>query len=418
MRPILGLGLVSVLLGAGGVMASPPSYASPVVPTLSVEPSSGPVGSVVTVRAAASCGFDIVFGSASAIANGNEIDGGSVVRYVIPSFVGDPAVAVTRGTFEFAETCPSTSGTLSGITNIDVPFVVTGGSSPTTFVGMASTPDGGGYWLVQGSGGVDSFGDAHLYGSLPGLGVVPAAPITGMVATSDGRGYWLVGADGGVFSFGDAVFHGSLPAMGVRPSDPIVGITATDDDGGYWLAGADGGLFAFGDAPYCRAVGLPAAGPALLSGTLMGNDVTVSIAGYPDSDGYAMVDDGGYGTVDVLDGQTCTAHPNPFRFVGGQFSLPTMVAGLISGIAVAHNGANLWMVGNDGGVFAPSIEPEGTGTSLSVAPFYGSLPSLGIIPDAPIVGISATPDGQGYWLVGADGGVFAFGDAIFHGSAA
>ena len=38
--------------------------------------------------------------------------------------------------------------------------------------------------------------------------------------------------------------------------------------------------------------------------------------------------------------------------------------------------------------------------------------------NAPIVGIAATPDGRGYWLVGADGGVFAFGDASFEGSIA
>ncbi len=36
----------------------------------------------------------------------------------------------------------------------------------------------------------------------------------------------------------------------------------------------------------------------------------------------------------------------------------------------------------------------------------------------PVVGMAATPDGQGYWLVASDGGVFSFGDAGFHGSAA
>jgi beta-lactamase class A len=35
---------------------------------------------------------------------------------------------------------------------------------------------------------------------------------------------------------------------------------------------------------------------------------------------------------------------------------------------------------------------------------------------APVVGMAATPDGNGYWLVAADGGVFTFGDAHFHGS--
>ena len=37
--------------------------------------------------------------------------------------------------------------------------------------------------------------------------------------------------------------------------------------------------------------------------------------------------------------------------------------------------------------------------------------------NAPIVGIAATPSGAGYWLVAADGGVFAFGDANYLGRA-
>jgi hypothetical protein len=36
----------------------------------------------------------------------------------------------------------------------------------------------------------------------------------------------------------------------------------------------------------------------------------------------------------------------------------------------------------------------------------------------PVVGITPTPDGRGYWLAAADGGVFAFGDASFGGSMA
>ena len=37
---------------------------------------------------------------------------------------------------------------------------------------------------------------------------------------------------------------------------------------------------------------------------------------------------------------------------------------------------------------------------------------------APVTGITATLDGDGYWLVGADGSVFTFGDAGFYGSLA
>jgi len=39
-------------------------------------------------------------------------------------------------------------------------------------------------------------------------------------------------------------------------------------------------------------------------------------------------------------------------------------------------------------------------------------------PNAPVVAMAATPDGGGYWLVASDGGIFAYGDAKFHGSAA
>src|SRR6266851_2177074 len=35
-----------------------------------------------------------------------------------------------------------------------------------------------------------------------------------------------------------------------------------------------------------------------------------------------------------------------------------------------------------------------------------------------IVGVAPTADGNGYWLAGADGGVFSYGDAKFFGSMA
>ena len=63
-----------------------------------------------------------------------------------------------------------------------------------------------------------------------------------------------------------------------------------------------------------------------------------------------------------------------------------------------------WMVGSDGGVFA-----------FGTAGFKGSLPGLGVHVSN-IVGVVPTSDHGGYWMVGKDGGVFAFGDAGFVGS--
>ncbi len=63
-----------------------------------------------------------------------------------------------------------------------------------------------------------------------------------------------------------------------------------------------------------------------------------------------------------------------------------------------------WEVAADGGVFA-----------YGDAGFYGSAGSLHL--NQPIVGMAAAPDGGGYWLAAADGGVFAYGDAGSYGSA-
>ncbi len=77
----------------------------------------------------------------------------------------------------------------------------------------------------------------------------------------------------------------------------------------------------------------------------------------------------------------------------------------VVGMAATPDGHGYWLVAADGGVF-----------SYGNAGFHGSTGGRPL--SSPIVGIAPTPSGGGYWLVGADGGVFAFGDASFFGSAA
>ena len=113
-------------------------------------------------------------------------------------------------------------------------------------VGMASTSDGEGYWLVASDGGVFSYGDADFYGSTGSISL--NQPIVGMASTSDGEGYWLVASDGSIFSYGDAGFFGSTGSL--RLNQPIVGMAATPDGHGYWLVASDGGVFNYGDAFY------------------------------------------------------------------------------------------------------------------------------------------------------------------------
>ncbi len=191
-------------------------------------------------------------------------------------------------------------------------------------VGIAETPDGGGYWLVGADGGVFNFGDAAFYGSMGGQHL--NAPVVGIAATPDGQGYWLVAADGGVFRFGDAQFHGSMG--GQHLNAPVVGVAASDD-GGYWLVAADGGVFNFGDAGFFGS-----------AGGLHLNAPVTGIAARPDGGGYWLAgSDGGvfnygdagfYGSV-------------PGQGIVGQ---PPVV-----GISRTPSGAGYWLVGSNGAVY-------------------------------------------------------------------
>src|ERR1019366_7327052 len=80
----------------------------------------------------------------------------------------------------------------------------------------------------------------------------------------------------------------------------------------------------------------------------------------------------------------------------------TLVAPIV-GMAATPSGNGYWLVAADGGIFA-----------FGDAGFHGSTGALRL--NRPIVGMAATPSGNGYWLGAADGGIFAFGDARFHGS--
>jgi hypothetical protein len=226
---------------------------------------------------------------------------------------------------------------------------------PGPTVGIAATPDGGGYWVVTAGGQVTAEGDATGYGSLD-VGSLNA-PILGITATPDAKGYWLVGADGGVFAFGDAQFYGSTGGMTLNR--PVVGMAAVPGGGGYWLVAADGGIFAFGTAQFYGSTG----------GTTL-NEPVVGMAAGPGGAGYWLVAaDGGifaYGSA---------------QFHGSSGGL-TLVQPIVA-MAATADGGGYWLVAADGGVFAygdATFEGAGTGGPLT----------------APAVGIAARPGG--YWI--------------------
>src|SRR5262249_48456778 len=77
----------------------------------------------------------------------------------------------------------------------------------------------------------------------------------------------------------------------------------------------------------------------------------------------------------------------------------------VVGMAATPDGKGYWLVASDGGIF-----------TFGDARFYGSTGAVRLA--QPVIAMSPTSSGRGYWMVASDGGIFNFGDAAFYGSAA
>jgi hypothetical protein len=188
-----------------------------------------------------------------------------------------------------------------------------------------------------------------------------------------------------------AVFNGNegqIQGMNGQPlAAPIVGIAASGT--GYRLAAGDGGVFTFRGAAFYGSMG----GRHL-------NAPIVGITSTPDGRGYWLVASDG--------GVFSFGDAHFYGSVGSRLLNQPIV-----GMASTPSGHGYWLAASDGGVF-----------SFGDAPFDGSMGGQRL--NAPIVGMASTssaasayppyPATFGYLLVGADGGVFAFGDAPFPGS--
>ena len=99
---------------------------------------------------------------------------------------------------------------------------------------------------------------------------------------------------------------------------------------------------------------------------------------------------------------TASGHTGSFG-AAAVYDTPTRPARPVVGGVATPSRQGYWMVGADGGIF-----------SFGDARFFGSTGDIKL--NQPIVGMAATPTGNGYWLVASDGGIFTFGDARFLGS--
>ncbi|HUY86594.1 MAG TPA: hypothetical protein VMU77_05730 [Acidimicrobiales bacterium] len=240
-----------------------------------------------------------------------------------------------------------------------------------------------GYWMLDSAGNVYPFGSAAGYGSASSLGVASS-----MSALPNGTGYWVVSQSGSVDSFGSATAF-SLPT---KPTSDVVAIATTHDGNGYWITTSQGQVIAAGDA--------------VTYGSPVGSNLNSPIVGMvstPDSGGYWLL--GGDGGIFAY---------GDAGFFGSTGNLRLNAPAIA--MASTATGKGYWFVASDGGVFAFG-DAGFFGSTYQLNPAQPAGKSNSIAPvNKPVKGIVGTADGNGYWMVASDGGVFAFGDAGFVGS--
>jgi hypothetical protein len=414
--PAHGAGPVAVMITAAGgtaTAAEPFTYvAAPVITGLN--PNAGPVGggTVVTITGS---GFA---GTATVAFGANQATGVTVVNSTTITAEA-PASTTGLGPVNVAVTDPG--GPSGNLTYTYVAGPIVTGISPTSgpLAGGETVTIQGANLCATPSGGVPivNFGanNATVQSVNPACTVLTVTEPAGqgtvpVTVTTDGGtalspenftyiapGYWEAASDGGVFAFGGARFFGSVPGVlqpGQQLNSPIVAMADTADHGGYWLFAADGGVFAFGDAPFFGSI------PGVLKPGQVLNGPVVTAEASPDGGGYRMFAADG-GVFDFGDAAYEGGLPGenifPTSPVAGAVAYPFASVGALP--FPGADTAGYWLVGADGTIYSFGNAPSNIGSGK------------GQIFDK-VVALATTPDGNGYYMFLQSGPVAAFGDAV------
>jgi hypothetical protein len=199
------------------------------------------------------------------------------------------------------------------------------------------------------------------------------------------------------------VAFGSPPPV---PPDPFASAIVSN----YSSVPADGTTAATITVLLYNSVGLPVSGRTVVVTALGGSSTVTPVSPVTGSSGSATFkvtdrtpESVTYSATDTSD-SVKVAGSVSIKFTTATVSPSSSALNApIVGVAATVDGHGYWSVASDGGIFA-----------FGDAGFHGSMGATHL--NQPIVGMAATTDGLGYWMVAADGGIFAFGDAGFHGS--
>jgi hypothetical protein len=295
--------------------------------------------------------------------------------------------AVAQGVARFASDDPPLGSVPPTTTTLPAtvpPGSLPGGTNPPPGGGGVTPPPPGsgggansaairsGYWMVGAGGTVYAFGDARWLGN----GTVPTGVnAVDLEPTPSKAGYWVVDGRGTVSSFGDAARLGSING-GLAKGETVTSLSATPSGGGYWIFTTRGRVVPFGDA-----VSYGDMAQVALNGPVLDSIPTPSGQGY-----YMVASDGGIFAF------------GDARFYGSMGN--TRLNAPVQSLVPDGDGAGYWLVASDGGIFAFD------------APFRGSMGSHKL--NKPVTGMVRF--GDGYLMVGEDGGIFNFSTQPFAGS--
>jgi myo-inositol-hexaphosphate 3-phosphohydrolase len=254
---------------------------------------------------------------------------------------------------------PTTSTTVPPVTETTVP--------------ANQVPGRSGYWMVGSEGRVYNFGDARSYGDAT---LAAGAQAVDVEPTPSGNGYWIIDDQGHVFAKGDASPMGDVDRAILSPAEVVTSLSATRTGKGYWVFTNLGRAIPFGDAVFYGDMS-----KTKLNGPVLDSIPTASGKGY-----YMVGSDGGiFSFGDAV-------------FMGSMGGKPLNKP--VQSLVPDGDGAGYWLVASDGGIFAFE------------APFKGSMGAIKL--NKPVTGMVRY--GDGYLMVGEDGGIFSFSTKKFVGS--
>jgi hypothetical protein len=165
-----------------------------------------------------------------------------------------------------------------GVEAVNAPFFGAPALSGESARSIAAMPDGNGYLVLDGFGGVYLFGSAKILGALgsPDFTFDIARSIA---VTADGRGFAVLDGYGGIHAFGDApaVTRITFPGHDIAKS-----LVLTADNAGTYVLDGNGNVWTAGTAKY-------------LGSPTFNLDIARTVVVTGDGAGYAVLD--GYGGI-------------------------------------------------------------------------------------------------------------------------